>query len=96
MPWLSDYQGWSIFMDCDMLVLGDIAKLFALCDDRYAAMVVKHDHVPRESVKFLDLVWATGMGWLLFSDQPSQSTLLGGLIILVAERIAARSPRAAT
>lgn len=53
-PYLSGYEGWSVFMDCDMLVLDDIAKLFALCDDRYAAMVVKHDHVPRESVKFLD------------------------------------------
>jgi len=53
-PYLSGYEGWSVFMDCDMLVLDDIAKLFDLCDDRYAAMVVKHDHVPRESVKFLD------------------------------------------
>ena len=53
-PYLSGYEGWSVFMDCDMLVLDDIAKLFALCDDRYAAMVVKHDHVPRESIKFLD------------------------------------------
>jgi hypothetical protein len=53
-PYLSGYEGWSVFMDCDMLVLDDIAKLFALCDDGYAAMVVKHDHVPRESVKFLD------------------------------------------
>ena len=54
-PYLSGYEGWSVFMDCDMLVLDDIAKLFALCDDRFAAMVVKHDPVPRESVKFLDL-----------------------------------------
>jgi hypothetical protein len=53
-PFLSDYADWSIFMDCDMLVLDDIAKLFALRDDRYAVMVVKHDHVPREQKKFLD------------------------------------------
>ena len=53
-PYLSDYGGWSIFMDCDMLVLDDIAKLYALRDDRYAVMVVKHDHVPREARKFLD------------------------------------------
>jgi hypothetical protein len=53
-PFLSDYADWSIFMDCDMLVLDDIAKLFALRDDRYAVMVVKHDHVPRERKKFLD------------------------------------------
>lgn len=53
-PYLSGYEGWSVFMDCDMLVLDDITALFALRDDRYAVMVVKHDHVPRESRKFLD------------------------------------------
>ena len=53
-PALSDFTGWSVFMDCDMLVLDDIAALFALRDDRYAVMVVKHDHVPREEKKFLD------------------------------------------
>ena len=41
-PCLSGYEGWSIFMDCDMLVLEDIAALYALCDERYAVMVVKH------------------------------------------------------
>jgi hypothetical protein len=53
-PYLSDYTGWSIFMDCDMLALDDIARLYSLRDDRYAVMVVKHDHVPREDRKFLD------------------------------------------
>ena len=41
-PWLSDYQGWALFLDIDFLVLGDIAELFALADDRYAAMVSKN------------------------------------------------------
>ena len=53
-PYLSDYAGWSIFMDCDMLMLDDIATLYALRDERYAVMVIKHDHVPKESRKFLD------------------------------------------
>jgi lipopolysaccharide biosynthesis glycosyltransferase len=53
-PYLSDYSGWSVFMDCDMLMLDDIAVLYALRDERYAVMVVKHDHVPKESRKFLD------------------------------------------
>ena len=53
-PFLSDFQGWSIFMDCDMLVLDDIARLYALRDERFAVMVVKHDHVPKETRKFLD------------------------------------------
>jgi drug/metabolite transporter (DMT)-like permease len=34
-----------------------------------------------QSLKFLDLVWASLMGWLVFSDQPSQFTLIGGLVI---------------
>lgn len=53
-PYLSDYTGWSIFMDCDMLVLDDIAKLWAMRDERYAVMVVKHVHVPKEERKFLN------------------------------------------
>ena len=52
-PYLSDYAGWTLFMDCDMLLLEDITRLWALRDARYAVMVVKHDHVPRETTKFL-------------------------------------------
>ena len=52
-PYLCDYQGWAVFMDCDMLMVDDIAKLWALRDDRYAVQVVKHDHVPSETTKFL-------------------------------------------
>ncbi len=52
-PYLSGYSGWSVFMDCDMLMLEDIANLWKLRDERYAVMVVKHHHVPRETVKFL-------------------------------------------
>ena len=53
-PHLSAYTGWSLFMDCDMLMLADIAGLWALRDERYAVMVVQHDHVPQETRKFLD------------------------------------------
>ncbi|MDA0305458.1 MAG: glycosyltransferase [Proteobacteria bacterium] len=52
-PHLSDYQGWALFMDCDMLVLDDMAELWKLRDDQYAVQVVKHDHVPEEKTKFL-------------------------------------------
>lgn len=52
-PYLSHYTGWSAFMDCDMLMLDDIAKLWSLRDDGYAVMVVKHVHEPSETVKFL-------------------------------------------
>jgi hypothetical protein len=40
-PWLCDYDGWALFMDNDMLVLGDLAELFGYADDRYAVMVNK-------------------------------------------------------
>ena len=36
-----------------MLVLDDVAELWALRDERYAVQVVKHDHRPREESKFL-------------------------------------------
>ena len=52
-PYLSNYEGWSLFMDCDMIVLDDIKNLFSQADDRYSVMVVKHNHVPEEEVKFL-------------------------------------------
>jgi hypothetical protein len=54
-PYLSGYAGWSLFMDCDMLVREDIAGLWALRDERYAVMVVKHVHLPRETEKFLGM-----------------------------------------
>lgn len=40
--------GWALFCDCDVVFLGDVAELFALADERYAVMVVKHDngHTP--------------------------------------------------
>lgn len=52
-PYLCGFDGWAIFMDCDMLMRDDIARLWALCDDQFAVQVVKHEHVPKETVKFL-------------------------------------------
>jgi hypothetical protein len=43
-PWLMGYQGHAIFCDAsDMLMLGDVAELDSLFDDRYALQVVKHE-----------------------------------------------------
>ncbi|MDD2833602.1 MAG: glycosyltransferase [Methylotenera sp.] len=55
-PYLSNFEGWSIFMDCDMVVTEDIAKLWAMRDDRYAVMCIKHDHNPVEETKFLGAI----------------------------------------
>ena len=37
-----------------------------------------------QSLRFLDLVWTSAWGWLIFSDIPSQSTWLGAVVILAA------------
>lgn len=55
-PHLSDYAGWSLFMDCDIVLLRDVAELWALRDPRYAVQVVKHAHRPPEDTKFLGQV----------------------------------------
>lgn len=52
-PWLAGYRGLAVFMDCDQLMLGDIAELYALRDSSKAVMVRKHEHIPSESSKFL-------------------------------------------
>lgn len=53
LPYLCGYQGWSIFMDCDMLMRTDIKKLYELRDDNFAVQCVKHDYVPKGDVKYL-------------------------------------------
>lgn len=56
-PFLCDFQGFSVFMDGDMLCLGDVAELANYCTlmDKYgtAVRVVKHEYVPTEETKFL-------------------------------------------
>lgn len=57
-PFLSDFQGWSIFMDCDMLCRADIADLAAQIERQpeKAVLVCKHDYVPKTERKFLNQV----------------------------------------
>ena len=52
-PYLSGYEGWSLFTDCDMIMRDDIAKLWQLRDDKFAVMCVQHDYVPKDTEKFL-------------------------------------------
>ena len=52
-PYLMGYEGWAIFMDCDVLCRGDIKKLWKLKNDKYAIMCVHHNHLPKEEKKFL-------------------------------------------
>jgi drug/metabolite transporter (DMT)-like permease len=64
---------WLIFLACG--VLGSLAHY---CLARSFTIA---DISATQSVKFLDLVWATLLGWLVFADTPSQSTLIGGVVI---------------
>jgi len=50
-PALSLYEGWAVFMDCDFLITQDIAKLMEYADERFGALVVKHDYTPFEAIK---------------------------------------------
>jgi drug/metabolite transporter (DMT)-like permease len=64
---------WSLFLVCGVLGSGAhycLTRSFGIADISAT-----------QSIKFLDLVWAALVGWLVFADLPSQSTLMGGLVI---------------
>ena len=50
-PELSNYKGWALFMDCDMILTTDIKELFDQADDSKAVMCVQHDYTPKEGMK---------------------------------------------
>ncbi|MBS0286670.1 MAG: glycosyltransferase [Proteobacteria bacterium] len=48
-PYLCNYEGWAIFMDgADMMLREDISKLWALRDEAYDVMLVKHADIQGE------------------------------------------------
>ena len=50
-PWHCNYEGIALFMDSDMLALGDISELFHLPMDGLALRVRKHEYNPEATVK---------------------------------------------
>lgn len=52
-PYLSDYKGWSLFIDNDMLVEGDFAELAAMMSGDYTVKCTKHNQVVEQETKFL-------------------------------------------
>jgi lipopolysaccharide biosynthesis glycosyltransferase len=50
---MAGYEGWALWMDCDMLMMEDVNELWALRDDSKAVQVVKHEHRPTEKTKYL-------------------------------------------
>ena len=51
-PFLMNYEGWAIFMDCDMLCRSDVYELWQERDEKYSILCVKHDHKPISKNKF--------------------------------------------
>jgi drug/metabolite transporter (DMT)-like permease len=79
---------WFAFLLCG--VLGSLGHYFL------ARSFTVTDISATQSVKFLDLVWASLLGWLVFADTPSQATLIGGVVICastlwIAQREARRA-----
>lgn len=56
-PYLCDYSGWGIYMDCDMLLRCDIADILQVLENpdaqSNAVYVVKHDYTPKNDTKYL-------------------------------------------
>ncbi len=50
-PYLANYDGWALFIDCDFLFTRDVSELFDMTNDKYALMCAKHDYVPKNSIK---------------------------------------------
>lgn len=57
-PYLEHFTGWALFVDgADMIVVDDVAKLWALRDPYKAVQVVKHDYKTKNPRKYV----GTGM-----------------------------------
>ena len=50
-PHLAGYQGWAVFVDCDFLFFGDVAKLSAYMNPAHAVACVHLDYTPKEATK---------------------------------------------
>lgn len=52
-PYLCNYDGYALFMDCDMMFRTNPKALFDLCDFTKSVQVVKHDYAPKTQTKYL-------------------------------------------
>ena len=51
-PYLSGYQGYSVYMDCDMLCLADIKELWTFITSRHTVVwVAQHEYTPKSEIK---------------------------------------------
>jgi len=57
-PYLSEYQGYALFMDCDMMLRTDISEILKVIEEQKnkAVYVVQHSYKPHDKIKYLDNV----------------------------------------
>lgn len=57
-PYLSDYQGYAVFFDCDMMLRTDISEILNVTKAQpdKAVYVVQHNYESRDEIKFLNAV----------------------------------------
>ncbi len=67
---------WLLFVVC-----GALGSLGHLCLTKAFRSA---DISATQALKFLELIWAAVWGWLVFSDVPTQTTLIGGAVICTA------------
>jgi lipopolysaccharide biosynthesis glycosyltransferase len=78
---LIQQTGWAVFMDCDMVFIGDIYDLFEELEPQYAVQCVKHEHQPTEEIKMDGQVQTryTRKNWSSFfafnADHPANERL---------------------
>jgi len=55
-PYLSDFKGYSLFLDCDFVFKGDVADLLKIInkDKKKTLWCVKHNYIPKDKKKFLN------------------------------------------
>lgn len=91
---LPNWQAPTLMQWLGFAATGVLGTLAHYCLTRAFALA---DISATQSLRFLDLVWASILGWLVFGDVPSQSTWLGAFVILwatvwIARRESRRKP----
>lgn len=71
-----EWQGWAIM--ATIAVLGGIAQLLLTESLRVASVVVV------APFDYIQLLWAVGLGWLIWSDVPTLMTACGAAIIIAS------------
>ncbi|MFN9898054.1 MAG: glycosyltransferase, partial [bacterium] len=55
-PYLSNYEDYSLFVDCDFIIKEDVAKLLKIVksNPKKVLWCVKHNYIPKSKLKFLN------------------------------------------